>query len=395
MSSADELTADNLYRDPYPVYARLRRDAPVCQFPETGEWLVTRAKDCQTVGAKDGIFGPSDSSLRPEARVMGMPNVLSMKGQEHASLRKGIDANLRPEMVDGYADGLIRPIVRKYIDAIRGRGQADLTTELFEPISVRVIGDFIGLQAVDNETLTRWFHALNGGLQNVANKADVWDVCDLARKEIDDVLRPIVERVSHTADNSLVSHVVHGGMPEGKTRSFEDIMPTIRVILLGGLQEPGHAAANATYGLLLDPRQSAALEADPAGLAQRAYDEGLRWIAPIGVTPRIAGEDFELAGTVIPKGASVAIVLASANRDEALYETPDKFDMNRQRKQHVAFGYRPHACSGSFLSRAFGKITMEEVFRSFPNLRLDPDGEVKTKGWRFRGVMNLPARWDA
>ena len=128
-------------------------------------------------------------------------------------------------------------------------------------------------------------------------------------------------------------------------------MPTMRVILLGGLQEPGHGAANAALGLLQDPSQAAAVAADPAGLAQRAYDEGLRWIAPIGVTPRLAAEDFELAGTVIPKGASVAIVLASANRDEGRFEEADRFNLDRPRKQHAAFGYRPHFCSGHYLSR--------------------------------------------
>jgi len=174
-------------------------------------------------------------------------------------------------------------------------------------------------------------------------------------------------------------------LPEGEVRSFAEIMPTTRVILLGGLQEPGHGAANATLGLLQDPEQTAAIAADPAGLAQRAYDEGLRWMAPIGITPRLAAEDFELAGTVIPKGASVAIVLASANRDEARFDDAQRFQLDRPRKQHAAFGYRPHFCSGIFLSRAIGRLSLEEAFRSLPNLRLDPDREVVSRGWRFSG----------
>jgi cytochrome P450 len=394
-AAAEALTGANLFRDPYPVYARLRREAPVCLFPDTGEWLVTRWSDCQTVGAKDALFGPSNSTGRPEARVMGMPNVLTMSGPSHACLRKGIDSNLSSESVNGFIEDLARPIIRSYLDAIRHRGAADLTTELFEPISVRVVSNVIGLGEVDDATLTRWFHALNGGLQNVANDPEVWQACDRARAEIDDALRPIVERVTARPDHSLVSHVVHGGMPEGEARSFEEIMPTMRVILLGGLQEPGHGAANAALGLLKDPQQAAAVAADPAGLAQRAYDEGLRWIAPIGVTPRMAAEDFELAGTVIPKGASVAIVLASANRDEGRFDEADRFVLDRPRKQHASFGYRPHFCSGIFLSRAIGKLSLEEAFGSLANLRLDPGREVVAKGWRFRGVMNLPALWDA
>jgi len=391
----DELTGANLFRDPYPVYARLRREAPVCQFSGTGEWLVTRWADCQTIGAKEALFGPSNSTGRPEARVMGMPNVLTMSGQDHACLREGIDANLSGERVNSYIEGLARPIIRRYVAAIRDKGRADLTQELFEPISVRIIGTVIGLEGVEDSALARWFHALNGGLQNVGNDPAIWAACDRAREEIDAVMRPIVDRVTSKPDGSLISHVVHGGLNGARTRDFDEIMPTMRVILLGGLQEPGHGAANAALGLLQNPSQATAMAAEPAALAQRAYDEGLRWIAPIGVTPRLAAQDFELAGTTVPAGASVAIVLASANRDETRFEDADQFQLDRPRKQHVAFGYRPHFCSGIFLSRAIGRLALEEAFQSLPNLRLDPDGEVVSKGWRFRGVMNLPALWDA
>lgn len=389
-----ELTADNLFADPYPVYARLRREAPVSLFEATGEYFVTRFADCQTVGANAEVFGPSASEHRPEARVMGMPNVLSMSGEEHKCLRQGIDANVQPACVDGYIEELARPIVRVQLERIAQQGEADLTTDLFEPISVRVVASVVGLEHVPNETLQHWFHAMNGGLQNVANDPAVWATCDQALAAIDAEVAPIVERVTAKPDGSMISQLVHGGMTEGKTRSLAAIMPTLRVILLGGLQEPGHGAANAVFGLLSNPEQSAAVAQDPAELALRAFDEGLRWIAPIGVTPRVAARDFELAGVTIPAGASVAIVLASANRDETRYDDPDAFRFDRQRKPHSSFGYRPHFCSGHYLSRAAGRIAIEEAYRQLPNLRLDPQREAQIKGWRFRGVVNLPARWD-
>jgi cytochrome P450 len=392
---AAQLTAETLYDNPYPIYASLRRDSPVHFFPTTGEYLVTRWKDCFTVGTKDSIFVPSDSSRRPEARVMGLPNILSMSGPPHAALRKGIDANLTAGAVGTYAEGLVRPIAREYVESLRSRGAADLTRDLFEPISVRVVATVLGMSHVDNQTLVRWFHALNGGLQNAANDPAVWAVCDTARAEIDSVVRPIIERVTREPDESIISHMVHGGLPEGQVRGFDDLMPTIRVTLLGGLQEPGHGAANAVYGLLSNPEQSALVAKDPAQFAQAAYDEGLRWIAPIGVTPRLASEEFELAGTLIPKGASVAIVLASANRDESRYENGEEFHLQRPVQPHAAFGYRRHVCSGQNLSRVIGRVSIQETYRLLPNLRLDPHRQVVTKGWRFRGVMNLPVLWNA
>jgi cytochrome P450 len=395
MAVADELTGDNLYKDPYPVYRRLRREAPVAFFEGTKEYFVTRFDDCRAVGSNDKVFGPSGSADRPEARVMGMPNVLTMSGEEHKCLREGIDANLTQERVRSYVERMTRPVVRDYVAAIRDKGEANLTAELFEPISVRVIGDVIGLTEVANETLVEWFHAMNGGLQNVGNDPEVWERCDKALAEISSEMAKVYERALDKPDNSLMSHVMQGGMPEGRVRGFDEIMPTMRVIILGGLQEPGHGAANAACGLLMEPDQARAMAADPERGALRAFDEGLRWIAPIGVTPRVALEDVEIAGTRIPAGASVAIVMASANRDEQRFDDPDAFRMERKKIPHVSFGFRPHFCSGHFLSRAMGQIALEEAFRTLPNLRLDPDKEIKAKGWRFRGVTHLPAKWDA
>ncbi|MCP3732597.1 cytochrome P450 [Sphingomonas sp. MG17] len=392
----DSLTGEALFNDPYPVYARLRREAPVALFEGTHEYFVTRWQDCQTVGANDAVFGPSASDNRPEARVFGIPNVLSMSGPEHQALRAGIDYEVQQQRVDGYIEDLARPIVVKYIDAIRSQGEADLTQQLFEPISVRIVGDLIGLTQIPNETLQSWFHAINGGLQNtVAQDPAVWARCDQAIADIDEVMRAMYEKVCAAPDATLFSHVVYGGLPDGQRRSFEDIMPTMRVIILGGLQEPGHGAANAAYGVLDDKEQSGLMRTEPSTWALKAYDEGLRWIAPIGVTPRVARQDFEIAGTRVPEGASVAIVLASANRDEGRWENAEAFDMRRKKKANATFGYRPHFCSGHYLSRAAGRIALEEAFARLPGLRIDADKPVNVKGWRFRGVVNLPARWDA
>lgn len=396
MDPKTELTGENLFNDPYPVYARLRSEPAIQQFEGTHEYFVTRWRDCQTVGANDRVFGPSDSDLRPEARVFGMPNVLSMSGPDHQALRAGIDYEVQQKRVDEYIEDIARPIAIEYIEKVRARGEADLTQELFEPVSVRLIGDLIGLKDVPNDRLQGWFHAINGGLQNtVANDPTVWERCDRSIAEIDDVMRPLYETVREKPDSTLFSHVVHSAVDGVKPREFDAIMPTMRVIILGGLQEPGHGAANAAYGLLSNPDQLSQIQALPGDYALKAYDEGLRWIAPIGVTPRVAYQEFELAGTMIPEGASVAIVLASANRDEERWEEAQSFDMNRKKKGHAAFGYRPHFCSGHYLSRAAGRIALEEAFTRLEGIRIDPDKPVNVKGWRFRGVTNLPALWNA
>jgi cytochrome P450 len=124
--SHTELTGENLYRDPYPVYARLRAEQPVAFFDGTKEYFITRFDDCRTIGGNDKIFGPSGSADRPEARVMGMPNVLTMSGEEHQCLREGIDLNLTQEHVRSFVGALTRPVVARYHDTIRERAKRTL-----------------------------------------------------------------------------------------------------------------------------------------------------------------------------------------------------------------------------------------------------------------------------
>ncbi|OBY26566.1 cytochrome P450 [Leisingera sp. JC1] len=399
--SLDYLNPDALFSDPYPVFARLRQEAPVHFYEGTHEFLVTRYDDCRAVGSNDKVFGPAATEGRPEFRVMGTPNVLTMSGESHQNLRKGIDAIVDQPHVRGYVDQLTRPVVQRFLDELKPKGEANLTTELFEPISVRCIGDALGFTDTPLENLYEWFYAMADGLALGAgapfpDPQAVWDRLDRTNADINKHFGALYEAcLAKPRPQAITNHIIYGGMADGKVRSFEELLPTMRVIFLGGFQEPGHAAANAAAGLLADEGQRNAMLEAPEDLAMKAFDEGLRWIAPIGVTPRVASEDFELNGVRIPAGSTVAIVMASANRDESRFDNPDKFDMFRKKKPHLTFGFRPHFCSGHFLSRAMGEIIMTEVFKQLPNIRLDPEKEVVASGWRFRGVKELHAKWDA
>src|ERR1700727_2859446 len=134
---ATDIDPAELDENPWPIYAQLRREAPVTYFPLSGEWLVTRWDDCDVVGTHEDLYEPSDD-YEPRERVFGSPNVLTMSGPDHKGLRQGIDPHLRPRSVNGYIEDLCRPIARRFVEQVREHGAADLTTEVYEPISVRV-----------------------------------------------------------------------------------------------------------------------------------------------------------------------------------------------------------------------------------------------------------------
>jgi cytochrome P450 len=166
-------------------------------------------------------------------------------------------------------------------------------------------------------------------------------------------------------------------------------MPTLKVILLGGMQEPGHAAGSALAGLLGSPGQLSAVREDPAGLAPAVVEEGLRWVAPIGTQTRQAVTGTELGGATIPGGAPVGSLVSSANRDETKFADPDRFNIFRPRTVNLAFGAGRHFCAGHAFSRAQVRIAIEALIRRFPGLALDPERPPEFRGWEFRAPRRL------
>ena len=156
--------------------------------------------------------------------------------------------------------------------------------EYFEPISVLSLGQVLGLGDVDGDTLRRWFHGLAQGATNFEDDPGKWADSDATGAEIDEALAPVFERLHAEPDGSTIATMLE--LAEGTLQErVAAILPTLKVILLGGMQEPGHACGSTLVGLL-ESGQAAELAADPAGLVRPAIEEGLRWISPIGTQTR-------------------------------------------------------------------------------------------------------------
>jgi cytochrome P450 len=386
-----EVTPASLDVDPYPWYARMRSELPVAYIPWADVHFVTRWDDCHFVGSDPEYFRGAENH-RTVNRVFGSPNILTSVDPEHGELRRAVDPHVRPKMVNSYIEDLARPLVRKWLGDIRERGEAELMAAYFEPISVIALGELLGIGA-GPDLLRRWFHGLNAGISNRGGDPGAFATADAIAAEIEAHVDPLLDELERKPDNSLISHMLHGGTADGagpRDRSF--IYPTLKVILLGGMQEPGHAAAATLLGLLSRPDQLERVAAD-ISLVPAAVNEGLRWIAPIGSVERETLKPVSVGGVDLEPGDVLEVVMASANRDESRYERPDEFDLDRPRKQHMAFGNGQHICSGHYFSRQLERITLEELIPALPNLRLDPDHEPVIRGWNFRAPKILHVRW--
>ena len=393
MGWLDEVTVGDLDTDPYTVYARMRGEQPVGFVPCVDTWFVTRHADVARV-AEDTAAFTAENGTSPAEVSFGTPTIITVDGDIHHELRRSFDGRFRPRAVEGYVDELVRPLAERLADALASDDETDLMASYFEPISVLSLGGVFGLDRLGAGTLRRWFKAMNAGSTNFERDPAKQAVCDAVCAEIDDVLVPHMTRLLTDPDDSTLAHMLHAGRPPGQPREIGFVLPSIKVALIGGLQEPGHGAGSVLAGLL-GAGQWRDVVADPA-LVPRAIDEGIRWVAPIGTQIRTARHDVEIGGTTIPAGAAVAGLLGSANRDDDVFDDPDVYDLNRDpqalRRSQAAFGFGKHFCSGHAFARQQIRIAFEVLIEHFPGLAADPARPPEFRGWEFRAPTTLWVR---
>ncbi|HVT51719.1 MAG TPA: cytochrome P450 [Dongiaceae bacterium] len=388
MAFADEITVAALEADPYPIFARLRREAPVAWVPAANVWFVTRWQDVERV-TKDTRLFAAEVATSPVDRTMGTPTILTCDGPAHGELRRGFDAKYKPRAVAQYIDGLAQPIIAAALDRVAAKGKAELMADYFEPASSMAVARSLGFAEVGEETLLRWFHGLAIGAANYENDPAKQAIADRTSAEIDAAILPALARIERAPDDSAVSHMLHDGMPAGQTRPRDFLLPSIKVALLGGMQEPGHGAATVLVGLLSHPEQMRAVRADLDVMLPKAVDEGLRWVAPIGTQMRQATEDTEIGGVAIPKGAPVAALISSASRDESRYANPDAFDIHRPENGHAAYGFGTHFCAGRWFAQRLMPLLLRPLLERLPDLALAPGETPSFRGWEFRAPSAL------
>ena len=389
-SFAESITVEDLERDPFPIYRRLRDEAPVCHVPAVGLTLVTRWDDVHHVALHPELF-TADVGASPLTRTLGQ-NMLTLDGPAQKRIRATLDPPMRPKAVRGYAPDIIAPLAERHLAAIKPDGRAELMSAYCEPVSVLALGAVMGLGDVDAGTLRRWFGALALGGSNFEDDLEKQQIADEASREIDEQVVPLLDRLAERPDGSVLSDMLHTEPPEGGRLSKPEVLANLKLILLGGMQEPGHALGIALWALLTHPDALAEVRSDP-GLLAGAVEEALRWHSPVGTQTRQVTERTELAGVTLEPGTAIAAVLASANQDERHWDEPERFDIHR-RGAHAAFGLGAHHCAGAPLARHEVRLPLELLLERLPKLRLDPAHEVELSGWEFRAPTALHARWD-
>ena len=388
-----DVTVDQLEADPYPIYAELREHAPVAYMPCLDTWMVTSWATVEEACTSPERF-PAHVDHSPTNRALGGVSMMTTDGEPARRRRRPFDPTLRPRAVDATMPAVFERLCRERLDAIERAGSADLVPEYFEPVSVLSLAHGMGIaDAVDGPTLVRWFNGLAAGVSNYEDDPAKSAHCTAISAEIDEVVTPLFAEQLEEPRDDLIGHLV-GAIDGTIEERLAFVMPSFKLVLLGGLQEPAHGGATVTERLLRHPDQLAAVRADASRIAA-AVEEGLRWTAPIGNLLRGVAPGTSLAGVDFPPDARAILVVASANRDRDVWgPTADDFDIFRPKRGHLAFAIGPHYCIGHHFSRVQLATAVGMLFERFPRLRLDPGVDPVYRGHEYRSPKTLRVLLD-
>jgi len=393
--SSVNLVSREFKADPFPYYARLRAEQPVCHvefslLPGIHEaWLVTRYDDVVAV-LKDSRFAKSreHSSKKPWLPGFIRPlerNMLDLDEPDHARLRTLVHKAFTPAMVEHLGER-IQTIATQLLDQVVSQGQMDLVRDYALPLPLTVIADLMGIPQKDRNRFHRWSKAalLPPSVWNILRATPpMWAFMRYFRQ--------LFRQLRATPSDGLLTALVQ--VEEAGDRLSEDELLAMAVLLvIAGHETTVNLIASGTLALLEHPEQMEWLRGNPPAIGP-AIEELLRFSNPLEMaTTRFAREEMTIGGTTIPRGAMVMAVLASANRDDRQFDDPDRLNLARENNRHLAFGLGTHFCLGAPLARLEGQIAMNTLLQRMPRLQLAIP--VKSLRWRttpvLRGLETLP-----
>ncbi len=384
--TADDVTIANLFADPYPIYHRMRAQAPIHWVPAVNRYMVVGHEACHTVELDDERFSADETNSLMK-RAMGH-SMLRKDGAEHDVDRRAYGGVLRPKSIKTRWQAVFENNYAIYAQRLRDAGPgADLVRDFAAPYAAENLRVILGLENATQDDLQRWSQTLIDGTGNYADDPEVWAKAERSSREVDEAIDEMLRRRRTDPDDSLVSILGASGMP------LDALRANLKMTIGGGVNEPRDALATTVWALLDRPGQLSTVRAERRWID--AFEESIRWIAPIGMYPREVTADTVLAGMELPKGARLGVVVGAANRDPEVFEDPDAYNIDRPRKPHLAFGGGSHFCAGAWVARASVVATaLPRLFEDFPGLRRDDSHPVEVGGWVFRGVLSLPVHWN-
>ncbi|RSS83834.1 cytochrome P450 [Streptomyces sp. WAC06614] len=384
--------------DPYPAYAALRDRGRALRYEPTGQWLIPHHADVSAL-LRDRRLGRTylhrfsheefgRTAPPPEHEPFHTLNdqgMLDLEDPAHARVRRLVSKAFTPRTVEQLAPTVVR-MAEELVAAFVAEGGGDLLTAVAEPLPVAVIAELLGIPEADRGLLRPWSADICG-MYELHPSEETAQRAVRASLEFSAYLRELIAERRGKPGEDLVSALIAAHDEDGRL-SEQEMISTCVLLLNAGHEATVNTTANGWWTLFRHPAELAALRAD-RGLLSTAVDELLRYDTPLQMFERWVLDEIEVGGTVIPRGAEVALLFGSANRDPARFARPDTLDLARADNPHLAFGAGIHYCLGAPLAKveltaSFGALLADTV----PPLRLVREPQWR-EGYVIRGLREL------
>jgi cytochrome P450 len=389
------------YRDdPHSVLADLRSRCPVHRDETAGSFILTRYDDVRPL-ISDRTMWRDPRRAEPSAvfqrRFAGeeipedvvwsdVTSILMLDDPDHARIRQPLSQALYARVAKFKPE--VERIVAEALDDLDASGPFDLMAPFCVRVPIDVIGSILG---VDRERLGEfrdWSEGVIQSLNPFRNEAQTAHM-ERASEALNAYFVEIIAARRAEPRDDLISDMVQL-QAAGAPLSDSELLINLSALLIGGNLTTTDLIGNGARLLLLNPAELAKLKADPA-LINSVVEEVLRYEPPVDSTARVASADLAVGGCPVKQSQSLIFHLRAANRDPAVFDEPDRFDVTRKHRPNVAFGGGAHICIGAPLARLEAQVALLRLFERFPNLRLaNPDAPPV---WRtlpfFRGLERL------
>ncbi|MEX1019716.1 MAG: cytochrome P450 [Litorilinea sp.] len=407
--------------NPYPVYARLRRDAPILrrQFrnphgDDVGICFVTRYDDVAAMLRDTTHFvkniantmTPTEraaaSEPQPLLRLVAN-HMLNQDAPDHTRLRSVVNRAFTVPMIEQLEPRITataQELAQRMVRRLRMGESIDLINQFALPLPIIVIAELLGIPSRDHQRFHRWSTALISPTADTERTARKLEKSAPMIQDFIAYLRAVFARRRAQPAGDLISSLLHenstGGAQLDRQLNEEELFSMLLLLIVVGHETTVNLIGNGALALLQQPSLWSDLGRDSSRIPA-AVEEILRYDCPVERAPmRYAAQDMEWHGTHIRRGDHVSLVLGSANRDETRFPSPAQFRLDRGDNRHLAFGLGPHYCLGAPLARLEGRVAFEVLTTVFPHLTLATDpGALR---WRphpiMRGLTQLPVRLD-
>ena len=371
--------------NPYPSYRILRDDIPVYHNPRRDIWAISRADDVYTL-MRDWKRCTSSLGMDLDGTGMMYPdgNFLNYDPPEHDVLRKVVRGSFSARRITAL-EPLIRQTVIELIAAFVDRGEADIARELTAPLPFVIVSEILGIPRADH---ARTVELIRGILDREPGHEEPPPEAIEATAELSEYVAHLSQRRRSDPREDAISEIVTAEI-DGRPLSPQEVLGITITCYVAGSEPVSSFASNGLNVLADHPTGREDLFTHLDEVLPTAVEELLRFESPLQNMARTTTEPITLYDTEIPRGARIALLLGSANRDERRYEDADRLDLRRPPKRHIAFGEGIHFCIGAPLARLQGRVILEEVAARLPDYEVV--GPLKRLGKvNSRGMESMP-----